>query len=160
FFSEEEPNMGRRARAYGFPTGKLDGRGSASGVWGPTWLELDLERAQLGDSVRHAIVEGVGPSLVAEIYEDSARRLDRIPPTFPSWPDAMPWRVRGDIARARRLGGGASFQLAFARGGIGNVANFMHFRLHDAGITCELAGVEPSSFEKTWLPKAKAPVFL
>lgn len=163
FFAEGEANMGRRANAYGFPnaTGALDGHAASSGVWGPTWMELDLDPAKMSTPLRQAVVEGTAPSLVAEILEDSARRLDAIPPDFRHAPSVTPWRVRGDLKKAAALARGTSgaFELAFPHGPAGSIANFMHFRL-DPSISVELAGIEPSVFEKTWIPAKRAPAFL
>jgi len=163
FFAEGEANMGRRANAYGFPntTRALDGRAASSGAWGPTWIELDLNPAMAGAPLRQAIIEGTGPALAAEIFEDSARRLDAIPPNFVSAPAVAPWHSRGNVQRATALAKGTSraLQLAFPEGPAGAIANFMHFRLEPA-MTVEIAGVEPSAFEKTWVPSKQSAAFL
>ena len=163
FFAEGSPNMGRRARASGFPdtTKALDGSGGASGVWGPTWIELDMDPARMSAPLRRAVVTGTGPALAAEIFEDSARVLDALPPNFRYRPGVVPWQVRGDIAKAFALAKGTSvgFQLGFPDGPPGAVANFMHFRFAP-GVTIEIAGVEPSTFEKSWLPEKRSPAFL
>jgi hypothetical protein len=163
FFAEGSTNMGRRARAYGFPetSRPIDGRPAASGVWGPTWIELDLDPSRLGLELRRAVVEGTGPGLAAEIYEDSGRRLDSIPSSFRLRPSVEPWRRRGDVAKAATLAKGtaASFRLGFPDGPAGALANFMHFRLAPA-ISVEVAGIDAATFERTWLPAHSSPAVL
>jgi hypothetical protein len=163
FFAEGNPNMGRRANAYGFPDagGAIEGHAAASGVWGPTWIELDLDAARLSASLRRAIVEGSDPALAAEIFEDTGRRLDALPPSFRSPGTSQPWLDRGDVKKAAALAKGMSgdFELAYPEGPAGAVANFMHFHLAPA-MTAELAGVEPSLFEKSWVPERSAPATL
>ena len=163
FFSEGDANMGRRATAYGFPaTSKaIDGRGAASGVWGPTWIELDLDSARMSDALRQAAVEGTGPDLAAEIYEDSARRLDAIPPSFRRAPSTSPWSRRGDLSKAAALAKNvpSGFELGFQSGPAGAIANFMHFRLAPS-MNVEIAGVDPPTFEKAWLPLHQSPAVL
>ncbi len=175
-FSEGESNIGRRARAHGFPprAGALAGDAAASGAFGPTWWELDLDPARLTAPVARAVVEAVHPTLVAEILEDSARPMNGIPPDFTSTPDTaidpqtppdafMPWRGRGSLTEATalldqgRVRGGstrAEFQLVYPRtGGAGGIAAFIHFRLREIGITAELVGVQPDAFEEIWVPR-------
>ncbi len=163
FFAEGSANMGRRATAYGFPvTSKaIDGAAGASGVWGPTWIELDLDASRMSDALRRAVVEGTGPDLAAEIFEDSARRLDAVPPSFRTTPTAEPWLRRGDLAKASALAKTTSsgFQLGFPNGGAGAIANFMHFRLAPA-MSVEIAGIDDATFEKTWLPEHRSPAVL
>jgi ABC-type transport system substrate-binding protein len=163
-FSEGESNLGRRSRAHGFPprAGPLDGEAGASGAFGPTWWELDLDPERVTPPVARAVVEAVHPSLVAEILEDSARPLNAIPPDFSSGPDPFtPWRGRGNLREATalldqaRVPGGETryeFQLVFPRtGGAGSIAAFIHFRLREIGITAELVGVQPDVFEERWV---------
>jgi ABC-type transport system substrate-binding protein len=173
FFSEGESNVGRRAQARGLAprTGPLDGEAGASGAFGPTWYELDLDPAQLSAPVARAVVEAVHPTLVAEILEDSARPLNGLPPDFSSEARSlMPWRGRGSLAEATALldQGGvrkgssrAEFQLAFPKtAAAGSIAAFIHFRLREIGVTAELVGIEPESFEKSWIPGDKASAYL
>ena len=181
-FSEGESNLGRRARAHGYPprTGALNGEAGATGAFGPTWWELDLEPARLTAPVARAVIEAVHPTLVAEILEDSARPMNAIPPDFTSGrggdprtprPDAfVPWRGRGSLAEATalleqgRVPGGparAEFQLVFPRvAAAGSIAAFIHFRLREIGITAELVGVQPDTFEETWVPGDRASAML
>jgi ABC-type transport system substrate-binding protein len=163
-FSEGESNVGRRSRAHGFPPrdGPLAAEAGASGAFGPTWWELNLDPERVTAPVARAVVEAVHPTLVAEILEDSARPLNAIPPDFSSEPDPfMPWRGRGSLREATtlldhgRVPGGAvryEFQLVFPRtGGAGSIAAFIHFRLREIGITAELVGVQPDVFEERWV---------
>jgi ABC-type transport system substrate-binding protein len=172
-FSEGESNLGRRSRAHGFPprTGALQGDAGASGAFGPTWFELDLDAARLSAPVARAVVEAVHPTLVAEILEDSARPLNAIQPDFSTKPDAFsPWRGRGSLTEATallaqgRVPGGAAraeFQLVYPRtGAAGSIAAFIHFRLREIGITAELVGVQPDAFEEIWMPGDEAMAML
>jgi ABC-type transport system substrate-binding protein len=172
-FSEGESNLGRRSRAHGFPprSGALVGEAGASGAFGPTWWELDLDPAQVTAPVARAVVEAVHPTLVAEILEDSARPLNAIQPEFTPVPDPfMPWRGRGSLKEAKalldqgRVPGGAvrsEFQLVFPRtGGAGSIAAFIHFRLREIGVTAELVGVQPDVFEERWVSGGDAAAVL
>lgn len=173
-FSEGESNVGRRSRAHGYTprAGPLDGGDhTASGAFGPTWWELDLEPSKLTAPVARAVVEAVHPTLVAEIFEDSARPLNSIPPDFTSAPDPFqPWRGRGSLTEATALleqanvpGGPVrfEFQLVYPRtGGAGSIAAFIHFRLREIGITAELVGVEPATFEEAFVPGDRGGAFL
>ncbi len=162
FFSEGDANMGRRARAYGFPPTyrALDGEGGASGAWGPTWLELDLD-SSLGTAVRRALVEGTEPSLADELLEDSGRAMNAIPADFDHVPTTDPWRGRGEMEKVHSLVGDSrpTVRLAFAHGAAAGVANYMHFHF-EPDITVELAGLEADSLEKDWIPARRAPAFL
>lgn len=172
-FSEGESNVGRRARAHGFPPvdGALAGDAGATGAFGPTWWELDLDPGRIGGlPVAKAVVEAVHPTLVAEILEDSARPMNAIPPDFTTTDAFMPWRGRGSLLQATalleqaRVPGGpvrAEFQLVYPRtGGAGSIAAFIHFRLREIGITAELVGVTPDAFEETWVPGDRGVAFL
>lgn len=174
FFSEGDPNMGRRASAYGYPAvdGPLAGAAGASGGFGPTWWELDLDASRLRLPVARAVVEAASPDLVAEIGEDSARPMNGFPPDFThaDRESALPWRGRGSLDVARRVldeGGipaGArrgSFQLAYTRGGTdGAIARFLHFRLRDIGLVAELVGVDPDTFETVFVGERRAPALV
>jgi peptide/nickel transport system substrate-binding protein len=171
-FSEGDSNIGRRARAHGFAprAGALAGEGGASGAFGPTWWELDLQPDRLTAPVAHAVVEAVHPTLVAEMLEDSARPLNGLPPDFTTPDTFNPWKGRGSLAEATalleqgRVPGGSvrfEFQLVFPKiGAASSIAAFVHFRLREIGITAELVGLEPASFEKTWVPQRKADAVL
>ncbi len=173
FFSEGGSNLGRRAKARSIETvdGALDGQAVASGAFGPTWWELDLDPARLRPAVAHAVIEAVHPTLVTEILEDSARSMNGIPPDFTTVREsAEPWSGRGSLGQAAALldAGGipkgserARFQLAFPRfEGAGGIATFIHFRLKEIGITAELVGIEPDSFERTWVSERRAPAMI
>jgi hypothetical protein len=155
FFSEGDVNIGRRSRARGYlrVNGALSGAKAASGVWGPTWWELDLKQ-DLGAGVTQAVVEATDPSLVAEILEDSAAPMDGIPATFPVRRGSIAgtWSDRGNMNEARghaARGGRKAFDLAFPRSSGGSIASFMHFRLRSLGITAELVGLEEGAFERS-----------
>ncbi len=168
FFAPGEINIGRRAQARGLkPTsGALEGGGGASNRWSGAWWELDLDAARLGSDVASAVVEAIDPVLADEIFEDSGRPMNSIPSSFvdESGRKAQPWSGRGDLAEARRVlgaGGTRRFQLAFPRSSGGStLANFIHFRLRELGITAELVALEPESFERTWLPEHRTPAVL
>ena len=172
-FAEGETNLGRRAKAYGVPptAGPLSGRAGASGVWGPTWWELNLHPFRIRLPVAKAAIEVVDTALAAEILEDSGRPMDAIPADFTA--DAVtpgPWSGRGSVEEAKRAldAGGvpageerAEFQLAFATGPTSRaLAQFIHFRLREIGLTAELVGLEPDSFERSWVPERRAQTFL
>ena len=170
FFAEGESNMGRRAKAYGFATvdTALTGTGGASGAFGPTWWELDLDPKRVGAGVSAAVLQAIHPTLAAEILEDSGRPMNGIPPDFTTERHTpTPWSGRGSIERATALldqaqvphsSPRASFQLAYARSsGAGGLAGFIHFRLQAIGVTAELEGLEPDIFEER-LDSTSAPV--
>jgi ABC-type transport system substrate-binding protein len=173
FFAEGGSNMGRRAVAHGFPSvdEALEGDAGSSGTFGPAWWELDLDPARVGQAVAKAVVEALDPKLAAEILEDSGRAMNDIPADFTADRRVpTPWSGRGGLSEAVATldAGGvphgverATFQLAFPRleGGPG-IAQFVHFRLREIGVTAELVGLEPDSFEKSWVPQGKAPAML
>ncbi len=156
FVSDADINIGRRARARGYvPTdGALDGKKAATGAWGPSWWELDL-RTDVGTGVKSGIVEAVDPALIAEILEDTGAPMDGIPARFPvpAGPIAGTWSGRGSVDEARQrvaTGGDKDFSLAFPRSGAAStLANYMHFRLRELGITVELLGLDSDAFERT-----------
>jgi hypothetical protein len=167
FFAEGETNIGRRSRARGWqPTGgALDGSGQASGAWGPTWWELDLDPRKLPASVAPTMIKGIDPALVAEILEDSGQVADGIPSRFPragAERDGLPaidgpWSGRGEIPNA----GAASFRLALARSGTGGaIARFIHFRLIEDGLRAELLELNGDVFERYVEGPDRAPVLL
>jgi ABC-type transport system substrate-binding protein len=166
FFAEGEINFGRRVRARGFDVTSraLSGGAEASGRWSPMWWELDLDAGRLGETLADAVVEAVDPALAREIFEDSGRRFDAIPSTFVGEPDdraEQPWSGRGDLGEAKAIldrgGGTKQFQLAYPRAsGAAALATFIHFRLKELGVRAELVGLEPESFERSWLPSKRA----
>jgi hypothetical protein len=165
FDAEGEVNIGRRAGARGLKTTTrpLDGSGQASGVWGPSWWELDIDRSRLGEGTSKAVATALDTDLAAEIFEDSGRPIDGIPAAFPVAPGriAGPWSGRGDLNAAAKLKGSTQFQLAFPRGPASDsIASFAHFRLSKIGITAELVGVDDDVFERTWALGKRAPVLL
>lgn len=166
-FAEGDVNMGRRARALGFDpvTGALDGRDAASGAWGPSWWELDLDAGRLGTPTAAAVIRALDPALVAEILEDSGQVMNGIPGRFPvagARRDGLPsipgpWSGRGGAAGV----GSASVRLSFPRGSTaGAIARFAHFRLRDQRITVELAGLESDAFERSLDRADRAPAVL
>jgi hypothetical protein len=98
--------------------------------------------------------------------------MEGIPPDFtaPRRRSAEPWRGRGSLKIARKVldeGGVAAgrrraeFQLAYPSGGAaGALAGFLHFRLREIGITAELVGVEPDTFERDYVQERRAPAVL
>lgn len=166
-FFEGEVNIGRRARARGYEpaTGALDGRPAASGEWGPTWWELDLDPRRMGSAVATGVKQALDPALVAEILEDSGQVMDGIPARFPvdgATGDGLPaiagpWAGRGGAAG----GGAASFRLSHARGSAGGaIARWAHFRLRERGITAELVGLDADAFERSLDGPDRAPAVL
>ncbi|MEX2537778.1 MAG: ABC transporter substrate-binding protein [Actinomycetota bacterium] len=166
FFAEGDINFGRRVRArdYQVTARPLSGRREASDRWSPMWWELDLDAERLGGEVAQAVVEALDPALAVEIFEDSGRPIDVIPSSFVNERETggeQPWSGRGDLDEAKsileRSGGRRQFQLAYPRvSGAGALATFIHFRLKELGITAELVGLEPKSFEGSWLPTKRA----
>jgi ABC-type transport system substrate-binding protein len=166
--AEGESNVGRRAQAHGFGPvgGALEGKAGASSVWGPTWWELDLDPGKMGEAVARATMEAASPDLVAEILEDSGRPMNSIPADFaageaPKSPEA--WAGRSSIAEAEKALNGkrGAFQLGYASGGpAGALAAFLHFGLREIGVTVELVGVEPDTFEGTFVPSRSAPAMI
>jgi hypothetical protein len=151
--------------------GALSGRRAASGAWGPTWWELDLDPGRIRVAVASAAIEAADSALAAEVLEDSGRPMDAIPAEFTAEPASTgPWSGRGSIDEAKRtldaggVRGGqerAEFQLAFAKGGsAGALAQFIHFRLREVGLTAELVALEPDAFQRSWIPERRAATFL
>lgn len=167
FFSEGDINIGRRARARGYlrTSGSLEGEKTASGFWGPTWWELDVDD-DVGAGVAGALVEMVDPDLVAEILEDTGAPMDGIPATFPVPSGAIPgtWDGRGDVedAKARVASGGdKEFEVGFSRDAVGgSLATFMHFRLREVGIRTELVALKTDAFERALDDGTRSPVIL
>lgn len=156
FFSEGESNVGRRATAYDL---------RAQGVWGPTWWEIDLDPGRTGLATARAVVEAASPDLVAEILEDSGRSMNGIPPAFGSGgrPTAEPWRGRGslDVAKEVLGSGKRQFQLGYGRAAAaGALAAFLHHRLRKIGVTAELVGVEPDTFEESFVVERRTPAMV
>lgn len=165
FFSEGEVNMGRRAAARGSlrTDGPLDEDHQASGAWGPSWWELVLGSG-LAERTRKAVVRALDPSLVAEIFEDSAAPMNGIPATFPVAPGMVPgpWAGRGrlDEARGFLAGAKASFEVGFPTGAAGAIGTFMQFRLREVGVTPELVGLDPDIFERDLDSDDRRPVLI
>lgn len=150
-WSEGETNMSARAGARGFELtdGPLDGTPGASSVFGPTWWELSLDPPALGPGLARAVVDASSPSLAAEILEADGRPLDGLPASFdgPGWAGTAPdaWAGRDDDPDPAS----GAFRLTFERGGTsGALATFLHFRLRGAGVTAELAGLQPDTFAR------------
>jgi hypothetical protein len=167
FFAEGETNIGRRSRARGWePTGgALEGTGQASGAWGPTWWELDLDPARMAAPLARTVVGATDPALVAEILEDSGQVADGIPARFPvagADRDGLPaiggpWAGRDRLPRPRS----GTFRLALARSGTGGgIARFVHFRLIDLGVRAELLELDGDVFERYLEKPDRAPVIL
>lgn len=166
FFSEGDINLGRRARARDYlrTAGPLDGSGQASGVWGPTWWELDLDD-ELDDPLARAVTEAADPDLAGEILEDTGAAMDGIPARFhvPAGPIGGTWDGRGDAEETKRLAppDGATVEVGFAReSSAGSLATYLHFRLRPAGVTIELVGLESDAFERGMDDGTTPPVVL
>jgi len=167
FFSEGDINIGRRARARGYARsgGPLEGEKTASGAWGPTWWEVNLD-PDLGAGVAAGVVEVTDPDLVAEILEDTGAPMNGIPRVFPVPAGAIngTWSDRGDVDEAKQrvaTGGDRNFEISFPRSSAaGSLATFMHFRLRELGITAELVGLESEAFERSLDDGSHAPALV
>lgn len=163
-FFEGDVNIGRRARARGLePTGEALVDGGASGAWGPTWWELDLDAGRLGAGVAAAVSSALDPALAAEILEDSGQVMNGIPARFPvpgAEGDGLPaidgpWAGRGGGATTA-----AQVRLTHPRGTGGALARWAYFRLRDRGITAELVGLDADAFERHLDGADRAPAIL
>jgi len=176
-YAAGEANFGARAQARGFEptTGEADGGPALSGSWGPTWWELDLNAAKLGDaagSVARAVATGLDRTLVAELLEDSGQVMHGIPAAFPvpgpraagEPPVDGPWsRYTPDLDAAREaLGGSRTITLTYARGSsaASGIARMIHFRLLDAGLRVDLAGVDADRFDTPMVAEGSADAYL
>jgi peptide/nickel transport system substrate-binding protein len=189
-FEEGESNVGQRSKGRGWTPveGSLDGSPNASGTWGPSWWELDLNGSRVRDS---ALAEAVGGAvdrhLSVELFDDSGQVADGIPARFPQagakadglpglpgpWPpSAVPVaQAKSVLAKAgykrsgdklTKSGNPVEILLAFdeSQAAANGLARFIHFRLRPLGIHVEIVPLATDRLWNDWLPNGKADAYL
>lgn len=188
-FAPGEGNYGYRAGAHGFdPVEGALADGGASGAWGPSWWELDLNLDRMEGALADAVLLALERSLVWELLEDSGQVMQGIPSRFPvrgareAGRPAIPgaWSgLGGDLEAARsrleeagyrregeRLmapgGGAVEPVLAFDGGSAvaNGIARFVHFRLRELGIRTEIVGIAADRFEREWVVEGRADAYV